>query len=511
MNNLEKQVADFFGKLGNMFEAGLPVCRSLRTLAEEIGDGPMREVITDLLQRIEKGATVSEALGHYPALFPPSLVAMVEAGEVTGTLEKVVLNIHRGIADGSLTIRDAAESAFQAAGAAAPESGPRTESDEDPAVRLISSLISDAVKARASDVHLEFKIPERVRVRYRIDGVLREVEPLPGKFLSALAARIKIMGAMNASEKRLPQDGRIQVTVAGRTFDIRVSVAPCAEGESIVLRLLDLACVPTSIAALELSPAQLGLLQSWYRKPSGLILVTGPIGSGKTTTLYALLQELNKPTVKVMTVEDPVEVMIKGVCQMPVRPSIGLTFAALLRSQLRQDPDVFMVGEIRDVETAQVAVQAVLCGKLVLTSLHTPDAPSALQRLCDIGLEPFLVSSTVTGIVAQRLVRRICPDCREACTPPDWVRESLRIRGDAPSFRGKGCEKCGQTGYRGRVPIYELLPVTDPIRLALAREQGLEPIRQAAAEAGVPTLREDGLAKVAAGVTTLEEVMRQCG
>jgi type II secretory ATPase GspE/PulE/Tfp pilus assembly ATPase PilB-like protein len=297
----------------------------------------------------------------------------------------------------------------------------------------------------------------------------------------------------------------------GRPLDVRVHAAPCAEGESIVLRILDTACIPASLEALELSPAQLGLLRSWCRKPSGLILVTGPTGCGKTTMLYAMLQDLNQPAVKITTVEDPVEVLIKGVCQMQVHPSLGLTFAALLRSQLRQDPDVIMIGEIRDVETALVAVQATLVGKLVLTSLHTMDAPSALQRLCDIGLEPFLVNSAVTGIVAQRLVRRICPDCREACTPPDWVLESLRIRGDAPSFRGKGCEKCGQTGYRGRVPIYELLPVTDPIRLALAREQGLEPIRQAAAEAGVPTLREDGLAKVAAGVTTLEEVMQHCG
>jgi len=507
LNTQQMQLAEFFGKFGHLLEAGLPVCRLLRTMKQEAGDSPMRAVIAELLERIEGGATVAQAMSQQPALFPSSLVAMVEAGELTGNLEKVAANIQRGIADGSLPVRDAAESASPAA----TETKPPAEAAQEPIARMVDTLLFDAVKAGASDVHLEFGDPDQVRVRFRVDGVLRDMEPLPGQVRQALANRIKIMSGINVPEKRVPQDGRIQVTVAGRNFDIRVSAAPCAAGESIVLRFLNPAGVPASVEALGLSSDQLGLLRSWYRKPSGLILVTGPVGHGKTTTLYAILQELNQPTAKVMTVEDPVEVEIKGVCQMPVRSSVGLTFPALLRSQLRQDPDVIMVGEIRDVETAQVAIQAVLCGKLVLTALHTPDAASALQRLCDIGLEPFLVSSTVTGIVAQRLVRKICPACREACAAPEWVLETMHAGKDTQYFYGKGCAQCGQTGYRGRLPLYELLPVTDPIRLALARDTGLEPLRRAAAEAGVPSLRDEGLAKAAAGLTTLEEVMRHCG
>jgi type II secretory ATPase GspE/PulE/Tfp pilus assembly ATPase PilB-like protein len=383
-------------------------------------------------------------------------------------------------------------------------SGPATE---EPIIRLVDSMLAEAVRMRASDVHLE---PGRaqVRVRYRIDGVLHDVNTPPKALQGPIVSRIKILGGLNIAEKRLPQDGRLQLTVEGRPLDVRISTLPSMHGESIVMRLLDRSQPVRGFR-------EMGLLDhdqvSWdelIRRPHGMVLVTGPTGSGKTTTLYAALSTLNQPDRKLITVEDPVEYQLAGVNQVAVKSSIGLTFAAGLRSMLRQAPDIIMVGEIRDQDTAQVAIQAALTGHLVLSTLHTNDAPSAITRLVDMGIAPFLVASTVQGVLAQRLVRRICPECRitDNATPEEHAflgpPEMTQV------IRSNGCEACHGSGCLGRVAIFELLAVSDAIRTLIVAKASASAIRAQAVREGMRGLREDGIAKIREGVTTMVEVLR---
>lgn len=384
---------------------------------------------------------------------------------------------------------------------------------EPSVVRLVNEILLEAIDLRASDVHIESQ-PSGVKIRYRIDGVLhpQPVPPEINRFQAAIISRLKIMARLNIAERRLPQDGRIQLRVAGREVDVRVSVIPMIHGEGIVLRLLDK-------GAMEFNLRKLGMEEDVYKTfrelielPHGIILVTGPTGSGKSTTLYSALLEIRDESVKIITTEDPVEYQLEGINQIQVHPKIGLTFANSLRSILRHDPDVILVGEIRDLETAENAIQASLTGHLVFSTLHTNDAAGAYTRLVDMGVEPFLVSSTVEAVMAQRLVRTLCPECKEPYRPspdelPKDCPEEIRT-GEVPVYRAKGCRTCRQVGYRGRVGIFELLLTSERIR-DLAHDRGSSwAIRQAAIEEGMITLRQDAWRKVLAGRTTIDEIQR---
>ena len=381
---------------------------------------------------------------------------------------------------------------------------------EAPVVRLVNLLIDGALAADASDIHIE-PFEDSLRVRYRIDGLLYDQEAPPRRLQAALTSRIKIMAEMNIAERRLPQDGRIRVTgQGGRRVDIRVSTVPTIHGESIVMRLLDRSSVFLPFDKLGFSAQTAAAFDALIRRPHGILLVTGPTGSGKTTTLYAALDKINRPDLKILTVEDPVEYQLKGVNQIPVRPKIGLSFAAGLRHIVRQDPDVIMVGEVRDLETAEIAIQSALTGHLVFSTLHTNDAPGAVTRLQDLGCEPYLVSSVLSGVLAQRLVRRICQTCRAPAHPDPAELLAIGVVDGAGAelFRGKGCDECRGTGYRGRVGIYELFRITDESRSLIVRRAAAGEIRHHAVAQGMATLRDDAWAKACAGLTTVEEILR---
>ena len=381
---------------------------------------------------------------------------------------------------------------------------------EAPVVRLVNLLIEEALAADASDIHIE-PFEDSLRVRYRIDGLLYDQEAPPRRLQAALTSRIKIMAELNIAERRLPQDGRIRVTgMGGRRVDIRVSTVPTIHGESIVMRLLDRSSVFLPFDRLGFSSPTARAFEMLIRQPHGILLVTGPTGSGKTTTLYAALDKINRADLKIITVEDPVEYQLKGVNQIPVRPKIGLSFAAGLRHIVRQDPDVIMVGEIRDLETAEIAIQSALTGHLVFSTLHTNDAPGAVTRLQDMGCEPYLLSSVLTGVLAQRLVRRICQACRAPDHPDPAELLALGIT-DATGlelFRGKGCDECRGTGYRGRTGIYELFKISEEARSLIVQKVPGGEIRRHAVGHGMITLREDAWAKACAGLTTVAEILR---
>ena len=381
---------------------------------------------------------------------------------------------------------------------------------EAPVVRLVNLLLESALAADASDIHIE-PFEDSLRVRYRVDGLLYDQEAPPRRLQAALTSRIKIMAEMNIAERRLPQDGRIRVTAAGgRRVDIRVSTVPTIHGESIVMRLLDRSSVFLPFDRLGFAPAAARGFEALIHRPHGIVLVTGPTGSGKTTTLYAALDKINRPDLKIITVEDPVEYQLKGINQIPVRPKIGLSFASGLRHIVRQDPDVIMVGEIRDLETAEIAIQAALTGHLVFSTLHTNDAPGAVTRLQDMGCEPYLVSSVLSGVLAQRLVRRVCQACRAPDHPDPASLLALGVTDAAgvELFHGKGCDDCRGTGYRGRTGIYELFRITEDARSLIVRKAPAGEIRRLAVAQGMVTLREDAWAKAGAGLTTVQEILR---
>ena len=385
-----------------------------------------------------------------------------------------------------------------------------TESDA-PIIKLVSLIIMEAFRSRASDIHLE-PMPKKFRVRYRIDGVLHEVDSPPKRLQSAIISRVKIMANMSIAEKRVPQDGRIQINVMGRDLDLRVSSIPTNHGESIVMRILDKAGIALGLPQLGFFSDDQQIFERLITLSDGIILVTGPTGSGKTTTLYACLNTINKPDRKIITVEDPVEYQMSGINQVQVRADIGMTFSAALRAILRQAPNIIMIGEIRDLETAEIAVNASLTGHLVFSTLHTNDAPSAVTRMIDIGVKPFLVASSTRAIMAQRLVRKICEKCKEPYQPQET---ELRLLGPAAKqlasaqlFHGKGCADCQFTGYRGRLGIYEIFQIADQVRNLIFEQVSSTELRTKARELGMRTLREDGLRKVVAGITTLEEVLR---
>ncbi|MDB5349447.1 MAG: hypothetical protein JWN86_694 [Planctomycetota bacterium] len=385
------------------------------------------------------------------------------------------------------------------------------EEGDAPVIRLVHLIIQEAVAMRASDIHIE-PFADRVRIRYRIDGVCMERDSPPRRLLGSIVSRLKIMGQIDIAEKRRPQDGRIKIHVAGKDIDLRVSIIPTIHGQSVVMRILDRENIKVGLRDLGFGDEDWKKFSQLIKRPNGILLVTGPTGSGKTTTLYAALNELNRPDVKIITAEDPVEYYLPGVNQCEVRAKIGMTFARIIRAMLRQNPNILLVGEIRDEETANTAIQASLTGHLVFSTLHTNDAPSAVTRLVDIGVQPFLVASSVMGIMAQRLVRKICPKCRQRYEPPAHTLQSLGLRPElakkANFMKGKGCSYCGKTGYRGRMGIYELMAMTNTIREMTFKGEPTQVIRKAARKQGMRTLFEDGMIKAMKGLTSMDEVLR---
>ncbi|MFA6240569.1 MAG: ATPase, T2SS/T4P/T4SS family [Candidatus Hydrogenedentales bacterium] len=385
------------------------------------------------------------------------------------------------------------------------------EDDSDsPVVRYINHLILEAFRLRASDIHVE---PGKfdVKVRYRIDGVLHLMPPPPKRAQKSIISRLKIMSGMDISERRIPQDGRIKLALAGKMVDLRVSALPAVHGESVVMRILDKSGLLLGLGQLGFAPEDQRRWEELLGTATGVVLVTGPTGSGKTTTLYASLHQLNQPDTKLITVEDPVEYQLNGINQVQINHDIGWNFARALRSIFRQDPDIVMVGEIRDQETAEIAIKAALTGHLVFSTLHTNDAPSAFIRLIDVGIKPFLVASGVRAVLGQRLVRTICTSCKELYTPPDLEKERLGLKidwGKVEVFHGQGCDNCNRTGYSGRLGVYELLMTTDEIRDMIMNSTAAGTLRRAARLGGMTTMREDGWRKVLNGITTVEEVIR---
>ncbi|HPG00264.1 MAG TPA: type II secretion system ATPase GspE [Kiritimatiellia bacterium] len=471
----------------------VPVFRNESTLTVALSD-PLDVETLDSLRYILKcnvegvvapADEIEIALTHYYAHSGATVESMLE--EITEGTVAMPTGLGQDLADGEVTEADA------------------------PIIKLVSLIIIEAVKSRASDIHLE-PLPKKFRVRYRVDGVMSEVESPPKRLQSAIISRVKIMANMSIAEKRLPQDGRIQINVMGRDLDLRVSSIPSNHGESIVMRILDKQSLMLGLPKLGFFSDDQQTFERLIGLPDGILLVTGPTGSGKTTTLYACINYINRPDRKIITVEEPVEYQMSGINQVQVRTDIGLTFAAALRSILRQAPNIIMIGEIRDFETAEIAVNASLTGHLVFSTLHTNDAPSAIIRLIDIGVKPFLVASSTRAIIAQRLVRRICEKCKEEYKASD---AELRLLGPAAQqfsqaqlYRGKGCNDCSLTGYRSRMGIFEMFTINDEVRHLIYERVSATELRSKARSLGMRTLREDGLRKVIAGATTLQEVLR---
>lgn len=387
----------------------------------------------------------------------------------------------------------------------------RDMASEAPIIRLVNRLVLNAVESRASDIHFE-PYENEFKVRYRIDGVLNEVESPPIRFQAAIISRVKIMAKLDISERRLPQDGRIKLKIANKEIDFRVSTIPTLFGESLVMRILDRETLVLDLHRLGFPQSLLDQYLRLIHQPHGMILVTGPTGSGKTSTLYATLSLINSPENKIITLEDPVEYQLRGINQIQVNPKIGLTFAGGLRSIVRQDPDIILVGEIRDRETAETAIQSALTGHLLFSTLHTNDSAGALTRLLDMGVESFLLSSTLLGVLAQRLVRVICSECKAEVSPDSETLTTMGLSGAEPErikfHEGRGCDTCRHTGYLGRTAIFEYLSIDDAIRREINEQSSTEKIRQTAVEKGMITLRQDGWQKVKAGVTTVSEVLR---
>ena len=426
--------------------------------------------------------------------------AVVADGELIRSLVLELYGEESTLAD---AIADAANASLGDAESAA---------QSKPVVRLLNSILHRAIRDRASDVH--FEVYEDVfRIRYRVDGALYEVEAPPPHLAVPLVSRIKVMADLDITEARVPQDGRIELAIDGRPVDLRVATLPGASGEGCVMRVLDRSAVSLDLQALGLQPHDEAALRAMTNLPHGIVLVTGPTGSGKTTTLYAMLSEANSPDTKIITVEDPVEYDIDGIVQVPINDEIGVTYASVLRSILRQDPDKILVGEIRDQETGATAVEASLTGHTVFATIHTNDAPGTVTRLVDMGVEPFLISATLESVVAQRLVRSVCPDCRVEFEPDEDVLMELGpdadlVRGRTLSY-GKGCDKCHHTGYRGRTGLFEIMTIDDEIRRLIEANASIEELREAALTGGMRSLREAGLRAAAEGRTTIEEVLRE--
>lgn len=475
--------------------------RQYRFLPLRLDDGLLRVIMAD-----PADVDTVDAIRMY---------AGCEVEPVVGEEVEILEAVERLYGSGAATVRKIIEEFGE--GGMEVLTGPAEEDEEHlrdmaseaPVIRLVNLLITRAADVGASDIHFE-PFEDRLVVRYRIDGVLREEDSPPKSLQPAIISRLKLMAKMDIAERRLPQDGKVRVRVADRSIDIRVSTVPTVFGESLVMRLLDRTSNITSLEAIGFNRRELDRFESMINRPHGMILVTGPTGSGKTTTLYAALDRIRSSEKKIITIEDPVEYQVAGVNQIHVMPKIGLTFANGLRSIVRQDPDIIMVGEIRDRETADIAVHAALTGHLVFSTVHTNDAPGAVTRLADMGLEGFLIASSVVGILAQRLVRRVCPECSVSVPSDPALLERLGSKAEAgDSFAvGDGCAACNMTGYRGRTGIFELMTISEEVKNLILQQTSSGVIREAAVRGGMKVLREDGLEKARKGITTLSEVIR---
>ena len=506
------ELVRFWRQFGLLISSGVPAIESLSVLRAEITLAELRDTITRIHDSIRNGKTMSGSIAQSPSLFSPSVIALCKAGEAGGVLDQVAERIAKGLETGALAVAgvdDAASGDDQAeASEAVTEGG---------IVEKVAKTIEHAFTSRASDIHLE-PTPDGGHIRLRIDGVMQPPELLDQDTYNAVISRLMIMANVDVAEKRRPQDGRIKLSLRGRELDLRCSFASylidggLGRNYSAVLRILDRQSVTLDLGRIGATEETLAALTSWPRQPNGIYIVTGPTGSGKTTLLYGLISLANTAERKVLSVENPVEYLIAGVLQAEVRDNIGATFPRLLRSFLRQDPDVILVGEIRDFETAAVCVQASLTGHLILTSLHTRNATEVPRRLADIGIEPWLVLDSLGGVASLRLVRKACDACKEPFTPenlgfleglPD--EEELR---QATFVQGKGCDKCARTGYRGRTAVLEIMPNTPKVRELIARNVEPQELRAAAIADGMITMRHDGLRKAAQGITTIKEILR---
>ena len=467
----------------------LPIAGDATTLTVALVDPLASQALEDL--RFATGMEIAQVVA------PPDQI-------------QPLLDKHYGSAEVNIDellneLENAPDSALTAEGVDLSEAG------SAPIIKYVNTIIARAIHAKASDIHFE-PFEKEFKIRYRVDGALYEMAPPPRRLAIPLTSRIKVMANLNIAERRVPQDGRIQTILAGRQVDLRVSTLPTQYGESVVLRILDRTVVNLDLEKLGIPKHIFDYICETVEKPNGIFIVTGPTGSGKTTTLYSCLGRINTIDTKILTVEDPVEYELEGIIQVPANEAIGLTFARALRAFLRQDPDKILVGETRDLETAQIAIQASLTGHLVMTSLHTNDAAGAVTRLLDMGVEPFLMSATMEGILAQRLLRRVCKECRTPFPPKEDVLAQLGMTasevGDRPFYFGKGCEICNGTGYKGRVGIYELLDIREPIRQLINERAPSVVIRQKGIELGMTTLRQDGIRNLLEGHTSIEEVLK---
>ena len=467
----------------------LPLASDETTLTVALADPLATQALEDL--RFATGAEISQVVA------PPD--------KILPLIEKYYGATEANIDDILTELENAPEAALTSEGV------DLTEAGSAPIIKYVNTIIARAIQAKASDIHFE-PFEKEFKIRYRVDGALYEMAPPPRRLAIPVTSRIKVMANLNIAERRVPQDGRIQTLLAGRQVDLRVSTLPTQYGESIVLRVLDRSVVNLDLEKLGIPKHIYDYICDTLEKPNGIFIVTGPTGSGKTTTLYSCLGRINTIDTKILTVEDPVEYDLEGIVQVPANEGIGLTFARALRAFLRQDPDKILVGETRDLETAQIAIQASLTGHLVMTSLHTNDAAGAVTRLLDMGVEPFLIAASMEGVLAQRLLRRICKDCRTPFQPKEEVLAQIGMAasevGDRPFYFGKGCESCNGTGYRGRVGIYELLDIREPIRQLINERAPSVVIRQKGIELGMTTLRQDGIRNILEGHTTLEEVLK---
>ena len=473
----------------------IPVYKHDNTLTVAVGDPTDVDTVDSLRYVLKMNV---EAVVAAPDDIDKSLTRYY------GTTDDTVENMLQEITEGDVELTGGAKTLETKV-----DDGLETDTDA-PIIKLVGLLILEAFRNRASDIHIE-PLEKKLRIRYRIDGVLREMENPPKRLQAAIISRIKIMSNMSIAERRVPQDGRIQIPIMGRVLDLRVSALPTNHGESVVMRILDKTSLLLGLGDLGFFSDDQATMARLISLPDGIFLVTGPTGSGKTTTLYASLNTINKPDRKIITVEDPVEYQLAGINQVQVNAEIDLTFSAALRSILRQAPNIIMIGEIRDLETANIAVQASLTGHLVFSTLHTNDAPSAITRLIDMGVKPFLVASSVRAIMAQRLVRKVCSRCKEPYRPTQYEMDLLKLNPadieKASIFRGRGCGECARTGYHGRTGIYEIFELNEDVRQLIYEKVASNVIRSRARELGMRTLREDGVRKIMAGMTTPEEVV----